>query len=211
MIFIASCVTLIIGEKMSEFKQDRRSKRTRSAIKIALLKLLKTKPYGEITVKELSELAGINRNSFYTHYSGVENIFDDLNEDVLFSCERIFSKYTYAEFRSDPYPLLKELGDALSTSRHYMEYLVFTGAPTGFLRKLKDSLCNKLYSVYLSERGDENPVVPYMFSFLVGGLFELYYRYFNEKSEVSLETLTVWAAEFMQRCIAVMSDIKRGQ
>lgn len=199
----------MIGEKMSEFKQDKRSKRTRSAIKIALLKLLKTKSYGEITVKELTELAGINRNSFYTHYSGVENIFDDLNDVVLFSCDRILSKYTYAQFRKDPYPLLKEIADALSGNRHYMEYLVFTGSPTGFLRKLKDSLCDRLYAVYLTERGDENPVVPYMFSFLISGLFEIYYRYFNEKGNVPLETVTVWAAKFMRRCIAVMSDIKR--
>lgn len=196
---------------MTDFKQDKRSKRTRSAVKIALLKLLKTKPYGEITVTELTALAGINRNSFYTHYSGVESIFDDLNADVLFSCEQIFSKYTYAEVKNDPYPLLKEVSNALSTSRHYMEYLVFTDSPTGFSRKLKDSLCEKLYAVYLNERGDDNPVVPYMFSFLVSGLFELYYRYFNEHSSVPLETVTAWAAVFMQRCVAVMSDIKQGK
>lgn len=196
---------------MTDFKQDRRSKRTRSAVKIALLKLLKTKHYGEITVTELTAMAGINRNSFYTHYSGVESIFDDLNADVLFSCERIFSKYTYAEVKKDPYPLLKEVSNALSTSRHYMEYLVFTDSPAGFSRKLKDSLCEKLYAVYLNERGDENPVVPYMFSFLVSGLFELYYRYFNENSDIPLETVTAWAAVFMQRCIAVMSDIKQGK
>ena len=194
---------------MTEFKQDKRSRRTRSAVKLALLKLLKNKPLSEITVKELTMLAGVNRNSFYTHYQSVDNIFDDLNEDVLFSCEKILEKYTYEQFKQNPYPLLKEISSALSTNRHYMEYLVFADTTAGFLRKLKDSLCDKLYAVYLYERGDENPVVPYMLAFLVSGVFELYYKFFKDQGKIPLDTVTAWAAEFMQKNIAVMSDIKK--
>ncbi len=195
--------------RMGEFKQDKRSKRTRSAVKIALLKMLKTKPLSEVTVKDLCALAGVNRNSFYTHYTSIDNVFDDFNEDVLAVCDRIFSKYTYSSFRDDPYPLLKEISFSLSSNRHFMEYLVFADATAGFLRKLKDSLCEKIYSVYVSERQDDQPVTPYMISFLVSGTFEIYYRYFNTSGGVPIETVTVWAAEFMKRTIDVLSEFKR--
>ena len=40
---------------------------TKKAIEIALFKLLNEKPLSKITVKDIVEECGINRNSFYYH------------------------------------------------------------------------------------------------------------------------------------------------
>ena len=41
---------------------------TRKAIKEAFLKLLNQRPLSQITVKDIVEDCGINRNSFYYHF-----------------------------------------------------------------------------------------------------------------------------------------------
>ena len=51
-----------------DFKNDKRSVKTRRAIKIAFLKLLRTHDISEVNITEITRNAGINRNSFYTHY-----------------------------------------------------------------------------------------------------------------------------------------------
>lgn len=54
-------------------KNDARVRYTKLVLKNALLKLMQTKPINKITVKEVCELAGLNRATFYAHYG---NCFD---------------------------------------------------------------------------------------------------------------------------------------
>ena len=50
-------------------KTDARKRYTQMVLKRSLLKLLKEKPVNKITVKEVCELAQLNRATFYAHYS----------------------------------------------------------------------------------------------------------------------------------------------
>lgn len=69
---------------------------TKDAIKNSLMKLLNRKPLNKITVKEIVEDCGINRNSFYYHFddipSLVEEIFND-QADALLQLDRFDSIY----------------------------------------------------------------------------------------------------------------------
>lgn len=65
----------------------RRSQATKEKIQTALWKLLPDKPFGEITVKEVVELCGISRQTFYYHfqdlYGVVEWQFQIMSEEML--------------------------------------------------------------------------------------------------------------------------------
>ena len=52
--------------------QDRRVRKTQTAIKDALITLLEKKRFEEITIQEISDLADVNRSTFYTHF--IENM-----------------------------------------------------------------------------------------------------------------------------------------
>ncbi len=62
---------------------DRRIKRTKKALKNNLLTLLKEKPISKITVKELTELADINRGTFYLHYTDIFDLYCSIKNDFL--------------------------------------------------------------------------------------------------------------------------------
>lgn len=63
---------------------------TAMAIKSAFLKLLEEKPLSDITVKDIVETCGINRNSFYYHYSDIPSLIDQI---VSETAEGIIRKY----------------------------------------------------------------------------------------------------------------------
>ena len=48
---------------------DRRIKYTKMVLKESLLKLMEVKPIGKIQIKEICDLADVNRGTFYTHYN----------------------------------------------------------------------------------------------------------------------------------------------
>jgi AcrR family transcriptional regulator len=51
---------------------DRRTKRTRTALRLAFVDLLLERGYEQVTVGDLVERANVGRSTFYAHYSGVE-------------------------------------------------------------------------------------------------------------------------------------------
>ena len=64
-------------------KTDARIRYTQSVLKQVLLSFLKEKPINKITVKEVCERAGLNRATFYAHYSDCFALLESIEEDLL--------------------------------------------------------------------------------------------------------------------------------
>lgn len=60
---------------------DLRIKFSRKVIKDALIELLKTNELRDITVKEVCELAQVNRGTFYNHFENIEQAYEALQND----------------------------------------------------------------------------------------------------------------------------------
>ena len=56
---------------------------TEKAIQETFLQLLDEKPYSQITVKDIVETCGINRNSFYYHYADLPALVEEIIEDEI--------------------------------------------------------------------------------------------------------------------------------
>lgn len=55
-------------------KSDQRTRLTKMLIRKAFTELLREKPVQNITVKELCQTAGINRGTFYSHYTDIYDL-----------------------------------------------------------------------------------------------------------------------------------------
>ena len=56
---------------MEAEKMDRRVRRTRNLLLQGLIRLMNEKDIKDISVRELSDLADINRGTFYLHYTDI--------------------------------------------------------------------------------------------------------------------------------------------
>lgn len=62
---------------------------TRNAIKASFLKLLNQRPLNQITVKDIVEDCGVNRNSFYYHFEDLPALLEEIvGEQVTAMIER---------------------------------------------------------------------------------------------------------------------------
>ena len=113
--------------KKSETKIDRRVLYTKMFLKESLLELMKEKPVDKINPTELCRHAGINRNTFYSHYysprdvlmeieeefsneitASLDNKLSETNSDALLNevCLKIYDKKDFCKI------LLSENGDS---------------------------------------------------------------------------------------------------
>lgn len=58
--------------------KDLRVVRTQKLLEDALLKLIEQKPYEKITIKDISDTAMINRNTFYLHYTDKDALLHEI-------------------------------------------------------------------------------------------------------------------------------------
>lgn len=68
---------------MEHTSKDLRVRRTLKSIRKAFYQLVLEKSYGEISITELTELAEINRKTFYLHYSSLDDLIKEVEEEIV--------------------------------------------------------------------------------------------------------------------------------
>ena len=97
-------------------KTDARVRYTKMRLREAFLALLREKSVGRITVKELCEMAEINRATFYTHYQDPFDLLDKLEEETLDELRATIGK-NKADDDALPAALLRGMKGENSTAR----------------------------------------------------------------------------------------------
>lgn len=64
-------------------KQDKRSLKTKKALRNGLAELLTEKELRKITVQEIADKADVNRVTFYKHYLDVYDLYDKVEDELL--------------------------------------------------------------------------------------------------------------------------------
>lgn len=67
---------------MEKSKTDLRVIRTKKAIRDAFCDMIMEMDYPDITIKELTARAMINRNTFYLHYASIDELLEELQDEI---------------------------------------------------------------------------------------------------------------------------------
>lgn len=76
---------------------DRRVLRTKKLLREAFTRLLQQKPLEKISVKELCDMSGINRSTFYLHYRDLRDMYEQLEEDLYRTFEEKLERFIKEE------------------------------------------------------------------------------------------------------------------
>lgn len=65
-----------------DFSDDRRVRKTKRALRQSLFQLIEKKSISQITVTELTELADVNRSTFYLYYNDVPDMMEKIQNEI---------------------------------------------------------------------------------------------------------------------------------
>ena len=77
-----------MSDRETKKPEDRRVKRTKKALRDCLFQLLDEKTVEEITVKELTSMADINRSTFYFYYKDIDDMIMQIQDEIYSVFER---------------------------------------------------------------------------------------------------------------------------
>ena len=98
-------------------KENQRIRLTKRLLKEAIVRILQQKPLKKITITELCEEAGINRITFYRHYTTPHDVLEDMGrdmfKDILKNLERPNSLDDFERYIEDMCTYLYERSDTV--------------------------------------------------------------------------------------------------
>lgn len=167
-------------------KTDRRTRRTRAAITEAFVKLLNEKDISKITVREITDLADINRATFYLHYTDVYQVLEDIENEVASSFFQLIDKYDIKEITRDPYPILKAMGEGIESKPLFAKFILRSATHSNFFLKIKTELKHRIIATFDTQIASE---LYYAITFVTAGALDAYEEWFENNKPIPLETL----------------------
>ena len=132
---------------MSENKPDRRTIKTRKALRESLAELLTTKELHRITVQEIADGADVNRVTFYKHYLDIYDLYEKLESDLLTDMGLLFLK------QNEGSGCMEQLIDYIDENRTVFS-MVFSPYVTGALRGKLERMVDGMYLIMFREKYD---------------------------------------------------------
>lgn len=118
-------------------KIDRRKRYTRHALKEALVGLLKEKSISSITVKELCEMADINRSTFYGHYTDPYDLLEKISEEVVDDMYNTLNQYNFNE-EEEALQMTEKILEYAAEKSDLCQVLLSGSADTTFKRQVME-------------------------------------------------------------------------
>ena len=151
--------------------EDRRVRRTKQLIKQSLIELMHEKPFKDITVKDITERADLNRGTFYLHYVDIYDLLSKIEDETLQAIEEMMLDYRCKINMPSCYELLDELFSYIEDNRDLFEVLLHSQSEGIFLNKLQYliktmglDLMNMIY------KDTSRPHYCYFFFFFLNGV-----------------------------------------
>ena len=178
--------TLANKEIIEEKKPDRRVVKTKRAICNAFALLLSKKNFNDITIKEVADLADVNRKTVYNYYSGIHEILDDIENQVVNAYTNAIRSFNFKEEIRNPYKLFENLTLILNNNIDFYSSLLKLDTNSKLSQKIISSLKEKVCEELNSQSLFPEDKLDFIVSFVISGMIAAYQSWFNSDRERSL-------------------------
>lgn len=178
----------------TEKKEDRRVRRTKKLLTQALTQLLQEKQINEITVKELTDLADMNRGTFYLYYKDMFDMLEKIEDGMFEALDAIVSLHEHDDVSQQTKPILLDLFRFIEDNQEMCRVLLSPHGDMNFLHRLNEVVrekCLKAWPDIRKEKGEAD--FDYHYSFVVFGCAGIIRAWVNRNCPESAEKMAEMA------------------
>lgn len=187
-------------------EEDRRVRRTKRQLREALTALMREKNVREITVKELTDLADVNRGTFYCHYKDVFDMAEQVEGALFDEFSALLNAYDAERLRVGLRPILRDIFSFIQRNVDLCAAILGGQEDSRFLERLKALVQEKILrewsGLYQFQNG---PQREHYIAFLVGGAISLIQSWAVSGRGESAEEMAALAEEL------ILHGIERAQ
>ena len=155
---------------MSTDSIDRRVRKTRRQLRECLISLLKEKKVQDITVRELTDMADLNRGTFYLHYKDVFDLLEKTEAELQDEFNQLVLRHDAVDLKQRPAVIFNEIYSLVYENADLIEILLGENGDLNFVNRLKKLIREKCLKDWMEVFRTGNPAVfDAFFSYIASG------------------------------------------
>ena len=178
-------------------RHDVRVLKTRQKLQRSLLALLKDSRIEDISITEVCSEAGLNRNTFYAHYTDLYQLLDEVKSTYL---EYFISEISeYRRTGAGTQKMITYFLKLIDASRDFFSVLFSDNSGPVFLRSLV-SMCLEDAVSHVRPELESMSVSDYS-AFVIGGVSNMIHEWFKDDNPISAEDMGARINYFVYRIV----------
>jgi AcrR family transcriptional regulator len=175
---------------------------TKQLIKDVFIDLYINRSIDSIGIKEITDKAGLNRGTFYIHYQDIYDLLDEIEDEIISSLSKQFSKLKDFSFQSADYNALREilvqaLGYVRERSKYFKALLGTNGSPS-FMKKLKQ-VAKRSFRDQLKTESKIGEFSEYLMEYIISANVGIIVYWLETGMKITAEELTNLMSRIMLR------------
>lgn len=173
-------------------KEDRRVRRTQKLLKESLMELMSEKAFKDITIKDITERADLNRGTFYLHYADTYELLVATENGVLDDFQDMITGSSEVRPGKNLMPILLPIVHYIVENKEICQKLFENNASSQFLGKFKTlvrkngaALIERLFPACRSSDSD------YFYEFVTYGLIGILKKWLDNDTPESEEEIAM--------------------
>lgn len=184
-------------------KKDQRTRLTKMLIRKAFAGLLRQKPIQSISIKELCAAAGINRGTFYAHYTDIYDLLKQIEADMMSDFQNALAPLLHTDEKElTPLKITTGIFKCLKENADLCAVTLGTYGDKNFAAQLLHigrEKCMESYSNYFAKA---TPIqIEYYYSFVSAGCIGLLEKWLADGMTSSAEEIAEIAENIMMNGI----------
>lgn len=180
---------------------EAKQKQTRQKIADAFMHLYAEKHISQIHVRDITDLAGLNRATFYVYYRDVYDLLDSIENDMI---NKVNASFGLVEFHMDFVEMESFFQSIIKTYRESGEWIPILMSHPGsnFPLELKDTVFKNLLCKMLRAKSTFDfhltAKAEYALEYQISAVIGMLAHWLHSDPKISIENLLVYIKEFTQ-------------
>lgn len=183
---------------MPKTNEDRRIRKTKQLLRQSFASLLAEKPLEDITVKELTERADINRGTFYCHYKDIYDLKDQIERELFDEFVAVIDGYGVDNLRRELQPVMVDVFRFLQRNREFSMVLSAYKTDNLFFAWVRSEIFRRGLSEWQRIYGFQASLQwDYYLDFVVAGCVTMLQSWIKREMRETPEEMGTLAARFI--------------
>ena len=192
---------------MGTENMDRRVRKTKKQLRECLTRLLKEKKVKDITVRELTDMADLNRGTFYLHYRDVFDLLEKTENELLDEFNQLMHRHNALEINDKLDVIFVEIFHLVQDNAALVEILLGENGDLNFVNRLKLLVREKCLQDWMELfRSANSAFFEAYYSFIVSGCVGLVQYWLQNGMAESPEELALLAEHIITQGIHVLEN-----
>lgn len=175
---------------MESLKEDRRIRRTQKMLKDSLIELMTEKDFKNISVKDITERADLNRGTFYNHYTDTYDLLQKMESDVLADFQDMIDNYLCSFEKGSLMPILLPVIQYIEENVKIARILFENSASGDFVYRFHQLISDNGSAIFKKQYPNTDAVtLSYFIEFITYGLTGVLRFWINNGMKESKEKI----------------------